>query len=53
MRRLEQYMWQAGMYQSGYRMLLLMGGLLAQALGGGMLVTGDVLISIAAGLDFA
>ena len=29
MRRLEQYMWQAGMYQGGYRALLLMGGLLA------------------------
>ncbi|MGZ6210968.1 MAG: type II secretion system F family protein [Candidatus Binataceae bacterium] len=50
MRRLEQYMWQAGMYQSGYRMLLLMGGLLVAGLGGGMLVSGDVLISIAAGL---
>ena len=40
MRRLEQYMWQAGMYQSGYRMLLLMSGLLAAGLGGAMLVSG-------------
>jgi tight adherence protein B len=50
MRRLEQYMWQAGMYQSGYRTLLLMGGLLAVGVGGGTLVSGDLLISIAAGV---
>ena len=50
MRRLEQYMWQAGMYQSGYRTLLLMGGLLAAGLGGGALVSADPLISIAAGV---
>jgi tight adherence protein B len=50
MRRLEQYMWQAGMYQSAYRTLLLMGGLLAAGLGGGALVSGDPLISIGAGL---
>jgi tight adherence protein B len=50
MRRLEQYMWQAGMYQGGYRALLLMGGLLAAGAVGGTLVTGQLLISIAAGL---
>lgn len=50
MRRLEQYMWQAGMYQSAYRMLLLMGALLAAGIGGGALVSRDLLISIGAGL---
>ena len=50
MRRLEQYMWQAGMYQPGYRALLLMGGLLAAGAVGGTLITGQLLISIAAGL---
>jgi tight adherence protein B len=50
MRRLEQYMWQAGMYQSGYRTILLMGGLLAAGICGGTLVAGDLLISIGAGL---
>ncbi|MGH7914204.1 MAG: type II secretion system F family protein, partial [Candidatus Binataceae bacterium] len=50
MRRLEQYMWQAGMYQSAYRTLLLMGGLLAAGVTGGTLVSGDLLISIGAGL---
>ncbi len=50
MRRLEQYMWQAGMYQSAYRTLLLMGGLLAAGIAGGMLVSGDPLLSIGAGL---
>jgi tight adherence protein B len=50
MRRLEQYMWQAGMYQGGYRALLLMGGLLVAGAVAGALVTGDLLISIAAGL---
>jgi tight adherence protein B len=43
-------MWQAGMYQGGYRALLLMGGLLAAGAVGGTLVTGQLLISIAAGL---
>lgn len=50
MRRLEQYMWQAGMYQSAYRTLLLMGALFAAGIGGGALVSGDSLISIGAGL---
>jgi len=50
MRRLEQYMWQAGMYQGGYRALLLMGGLFAAGTVGGKLITGDLLISIAGGL---
>jgi tight adherence protein B len=50
MRRLEQYMWQAGMYQSAYRTLLLMGALLAAGVVGGTMFTGDLPISIIGGL---
>jgi tight adherence protein B len=42
-------MWQAGMYQGGFKALLLMGGLLAAGAVGGTLVTGELLFSIAAG----
>jgi tight adherence protein B len=50
MRRLEQCMWQAGMYQSAYRTLLLMAALTAVGMAGGSLVCKDLFISIGAGL---
>jgi Flp pilus assembly protein TadB len=53
MRRLEQQMWQAGMYQGAYQALLAMGGLMAAGAGLGMLVAGDVLIAIGLGLGLA
>ena len=52
MRWLEQYMWQAGMYQGGSRALTLMLGLLAVSSIGGTLLTGDLFISIGVGLAF-
>jgi Flp pilus assembly protein TadB len=50
MRRLEQYMWQAGMYQGANRALLLMGGLFAVTTVGGTLATGDLFISTGVGV---
>jgi tight adherence protein B len=50
MRRLEQYMWQAGMYQSAYRTLLLMCALFVAGIGGAEMFSRDLLISIGAGL---
>lgn len=53
MRRLEQQMWQAGMYQGAHRVLLVMGGLLAAGASLGILITGDKLIAIGLGLALA
>jgi len=53
MRRLEQQMWQAGMYQGANHILLVMGGLLAAGAGLGILVAGDTLIAIGLGLALA
>jgi tight adherence protein B len=53
MRRLEQKMWQAGMYQGTHSVLLAMGGLLAAGVGLGIFVAQDTLIAIALGLGFA
>jgi tight adherence protein B len=53
MRRLEQKMWQAGMYQGTNSILLAMGGLLAAGVGLGVFVAQDTLIAIALGLGFA
>lgn len=53
MRRLEQQMWQAGMYQGAQSVLLLMGGLLAAGVSLGILIIGDKLIAIGLGLGLA
>jgi tight adherence protein B len=53
MRRLEQQMWQAGMYQGAHQALLAMGGLLAAGVGLGIVVAGDPLIAIGLGLGLA
>jgi len=53
MRRLEQKMWQAGMYQGVQQILLVMIGLLAAGVGLGIFVAQDTLIAIGLGLGFA
>jgi tight adherence protein B len=53
MRRLEQKMWQAGMYQGAQSILLVMGGLLAAGVGVGIFIAQDTLIAIALGLGLA
>jgi tight adherence protein B len=53
MRRLEQQMWQAGMYQGAHGVLLVMGGLLTAGASLGILITGDKLIAIGLGLALA
>lgn len=50
MLRLEQQMWQAGMYQGAHRALLVMGGLFAAGVGLGLLIAGDTLIAVGLGL---
>jgi tight adherence protein B len=52
-RRLEQQMWQAGMYQGANRALLAMGGLLAAGVGLGIFVANDKFIAIGLGLGLA
>jgi tight adherence protein B len=49
LRRFEQMMWQAGMYQSASAVVLLMGALFAVGAGAGMLVAGDPLIALGTG----
>ena len=53
MRRLEQKMWQAGMYQGVHSVLLAMVGLLAAGVVVGIFVARDTLIAIGLGLGFA
>jgi tight adherence protein B len=54
MLRLEQQMWQAGMYQGAQRALLVMGGLAAAGAGLGIVVaSGDKLIAAGAGMALA
>ena len=52
-RRLEQEMWQAGMYQAAYQILLVMGGLFAAGAVLGIFILGDTLIGIGSGLGLA
>jgi tight adherence protein B len=53
MRRLEQEMWQAGMYQAAYHILLVMGGLFAAGAMLGIFIVGDTLVGIGLGLGLA
>lgn len=53
LRRFEQTMWQAGMYESASAVALLMAALFGLGVGGGMLAANDPLIAFAAGLALA
>lgn len=49
----EQMLWQAGMYDSASAVVLLMAALFAIGIGGGMLASGDPLVSLGIGLGLA
>ena len=50
--RLEQQMWQAGMYQGAQQALLLMGALAMAGAGFGILISGDKLIALGTAMAF-
>jgi tight adherence protein B len=53
MLRLEQQMWQAGMYQGAQQALLLMGALAVAGAGLGILITGDKLLALSGAMVLA